>query len=129
MGTPLTGEKVKRLRNLCTGETPVHFFQRLSGAALGLVLAAAPLSSAQAAAGPTPAAPRPAGQTADDFYRARNGAPLWLATSAGGHQRGSCGNQVQPTGSPGAAGHAEAADQYRLRAEDAGDGAESIPSV
>ena len=36
-----------------------------------------------AAAGPTPAAPRPAGQTADDFYRARNGAPLWLATSAG----------------------------------------------
>ncbi|MEO8455135.1 MAG: L,D-transpeptidase family protein [Sphingomicrobium sp.] len=74
---------MKRLRNLCTGETPVHFCQRVSGAALSVLLVAAPMSSAHAAAGPAPAVSRPASQTVGDFYSARNGAPLWLATSAG----------------------------------------------
>ncbi|MEA3057945.1 MAG: L,D-transpeptidase YcbB [Sphingomonadales bacterium] len=71
------------LRNSCTGPAPVHFFQRLSGAALGVMLAAAPLWLAPAAAAPAPVAANPAGQGVDEFYRARNGAPLWFAPSSG----------------------------------------------
>ena len=48
-------------------------------------------AASPAFAAPVPAQPRPAivqsrlllGQTVDDFYRARNGAPLWLAPTAG----------------------------------------------
>ena len=63
----------------------MHFLSEVAGAAAVLLLAAAPLSSAHAAApAPAPVAPQPAaGQSVDDFYRARNGAPLWLAPAAG----------------------------------------------
>ena len=71
---------MRRLRNSCTGSMPVHFFRAMSGAALGALLVAAPLSSAQAAPS---SAPAQVGQSVDDFYRARNAAPLWFAPSAG----------------------------------------------
>jgi L,D-transpeptidase YcbB len=77
------GEQVRRLRNSCTGPKPVHFFVKAAGAAVGVLLAAAPLSNAHAAPVPALVAQKPAAQTIDDFYRARNGAPLWLAPSAG----------------------------------------------
>src|SRR4051794_12746849 len=83
LGTRSIGEKVIRLRNLCTGQAPVHFFLKAGGAALGIALAAAPLSSAFAAAGPAPVAQGTVGQSVDDFYRARSGAPLWLAPASG----------------------------------------------
>src|SRR5438067_6757039 len=82
MGIRPIGEQVRRLRNSCTGPAPVHFFVKAAGVAV--LLAAAPLSSAHAAAAPKPVAQNPSGQSVDDFYRARNGAPLWLAPSAGG---------------------------------------------
>ena len=72
---------MKRLRNSCTGRWPVHIFRSI-GVAASLVLAAAPLSSAGAA--PKAAAAKPTyGLSVEDFYRARNGAPLWLAPAAG----------------------------------------------
>ena len=72
---------MKRLRNSCTGRWPVHIFRSI-GVAASLVLAAAPLSSAGAA--PRAAAAKPTyGLSVEDFYRARNGAPLWLAPAAG----------------------------------------------
>jgi L,D-transpeptidase YcbB len=74
---------VRRLRNSCTGPRPVHFFVKVAGAAAGLLLAAAPLSYAHATEAPAPIAQSPVGQSIDDFYRARNGAPLWLAPAAG----------------------------------------------
>jgi murein L,D-transpeptidase YcbB/YkuD len=82
MGTPLIGERVKRLRTQCTGHAPVHFFPKLWGAAAGMLLAVAPLSWAHAAPAPSQATVR-AGQGIDDFYRARKGAPLWLSPAAG----------------------------------------------
>jgi murein L,D-transpeptidase YcbB/YkuD len=72
---------VLNLRNSCTGLAPVHFFVRLTGAAAGAMLAAAPVSLAQAA--PVAARAVQVGQSVDDFYRARSGAPLWLAPTAG----------------------------------------------
>src|SRR5947209_3716542 len=77
------GEQVKRLRNSCTGQKPVHFFVKVAGAAAGVLLAAAPLSYAHAAAALAPVAQSTVGQSIDDFYRARNGAPLWPAPTAG----------------------------------------------
>jgi Uncharacterized protein conserved in bacteria len=79
---------VKSLRNQCTGHAPVHVYRKAFGAAVGIVLAAAPLSVAEARHRPPPV-PAPVqqplhlGQTAEDFYRARNGAPLWLSPTAG----------------------------------------------
>jgi murein L,D-transpeptidase YcbB/YkuD len=72
-------------RRQCTGFAPVHFTFKAAAAAAGLVLAAAPLSAAHAAPAPTvaKAAPVRLGQSVDDFYRLRQGAPLWLATKAG----------------------------------------------
>jgi L,D-transpeptidase YcbB len=74
---------VKSLRSLCTGRWPVHSFQKLSGVAAGVLLAAAPL--AFAVPGPAAAATiaAPSGQTTENFYRLRNGAPLWLSAGAG----------------------------------------------
>jgi len=79
----LIGERVKSLRDECTGRWPVHFFG-ISGIAIAaLALAAAP---AHAVAASAPASP-PQGavtlQSVDDFYRGRNNYPLWLAPNAG----------------------------------------------
>ena len=72
-------------RDGCTGRWPVDFFEKSFGVVAALLLAAAPVSAA-AAAVPAPAA-RPVqpafGQTLDDFYRMRNGYPLWLAANSG----------------------------------------------
>jgi len=72
---------VKSLRNSCTGQVPVHFFRKVGSAAAALALAAVPLGVAQPATAQT--RPVTVGQSVDDFYRARNGAPLWLAPAAG----------------------------------------------
>ena len=67
------------LRKGCTGRWPVHLFQSLTiAAALG---AAAPAVAAPAPA-KVAAAPR-FGQSVDDFYKARNNAPLWLGAKSG----------------------------------------------
>ncbi len=81
---------MKSLRKRCTGETPVHFYRKVSGVVLGLALGMAPHSVASAATATAAAAPakkvtiiRPATQSVDDFYRMRKGAPLWLTPKAG----------------------------------------------
>jgi murein L,D-transpeptidase YcbB/YkuD len=87
MGIALIGEQVKGLRIECTGRAPVHFYRKSCGVVLGLALGMVPLSVAHAApAVPAFAArgPAVAGQGIDDFYKARNGAPLWLSPAAGG---------------------------------------------
>jgi L,D-transpeptidase YcbB len=88
MGSTLIGEAVKSLRNSCTGQVPVHFFRKVVSVAAGLALAATPVAFAEPAMAqshPAVLQPRPilVGQTVEDFYRARNGAPLWLAPAAG----------------------------------------------
>ena len=86
-GLHRVGDEVQTLRNLCTGLAPVHFYLKLGAAAAGLALAGAPLSHAQAAparAKPAAAAPAPAPRiSVADFYRARQGAPLWLSKTSG----------------------------------------------
>jgi L,D-transpeptidase YcbB len=87
MGIALIGERVESLRVECTGRAPVHSYRKISGVVLGLLLGVAPLSAAHAA---TKAA-TPTVQVAqvrvydsvNDFYRLRNGAPLWLSPKAG----------------------------------------------
>jgi len=79
---------VSKLRNACTGLAPVHVYGKGFSVAAGLMLAAAPFASAEAkapVAKPAPiAAPvRLPSQSVDDFYRARSGAPLWLAPKSG----------------------------------------------
>ena len=75
---------MKRLRNSCTGRWPVHVCQSLGAIAAGVTLAVAPVSAVQAAAPAKAAAAKPTyGLSVDDFYRARNGAPLWLTPVAG----------------------------------------------
>ena len=78
-------EQVKSLRKKCTGRRPVHSFRNLGAVAAALIAAAPPLAAAQAATpSVAPASIRPTtGQSVEDFYRARNNAPLWLAPSAG----------------------------------------------
>src|SRR5918993_5018933 len=64
------------------GPGPARTFLKAGGVAAALVLAAAPLPASAAAT----AAPKVAAVTNDgigDFYRARNGRPLWLAPQAG----------------------------------------------
>jgi L,D-transpeptidase YcbB len=77
---------VKQLRDWCTGRRPVHRVSELAlTAASAALLAAAPTpAAAKPPSKPVAAkvAPRP-GQGVDDFYKARNQAPLWLAPSAG----------------------------------------------
>ena len=73
-------------RDGCTGRWPVHFFQKTFGVVAALLLAAAPVSAAAATAPAAPAARQVQpgfGQTLDDFYRMRNGYPLWLAANSG----------------------------------------------
>ena len=70
------------LRISCAGRRPAHFFHRLSGLALGVLLVAAPLVATPAAAAAPPAAPI-AGMAVTDFYTARKGAPLWFAPGSG----------------------------------------------
>ena len=76
---------MKSLRVECTGRATLHFYRKACGVALGLLLGVAPLSVAQAAPAPGFAQPAPARvyQSVDDFYRLRNGAPLWLSPKAG----------------------------------------------
>ena len=78
---------MNEVRNECTGLVPVHFFQKLGGAAAGLILAATPLTQAQAqpvAAAAVATAGHPQnGQSVDDFYRARKDALLWYSPTAG----------------------------------------------
>jgi murein L,D-transpeptidase YcbB/YkuD len=66
-------------RNKCTGRRPVHFFQRSTGFALGLLIAAAPLVATPASAAPTAVA----GMGLADFYNAHKDAPLWFSPSSG----------------------------------------------
>lgn len=77
---------MKSLRIECTGRAPVHFYRKSCGVVLGLALGMAPLSVAHAAPatpGFASATTAVAGQGIDDFYKARNGAPLWLSPAAG----------------------------------------------
>ena len=77
---------MESLRIECTGHEPVHFYRKACGVALGLLLGVAPLSAAHAASKPitpTQAAPVRVFGSVNDFYRLRNGAPLWLSANAG----------------------------------------------
>ena len=88
MGITSIGERVESLRIECTGRAPVHFHRKVCGVALSLLLGVAPLSVAQAetraTAAPAKVAPVRVFDSANDFYRLRKGAPLWLTPSAGG---------------------------------------------
>ena len=63
----------------------MHSYRKLGGVAVGIVLAASPLSPVVAAAAPAraPLVQPLASQTVADFYRGRNNAPLWLSPKAG----------------------------------------------
>ena len=82
---------MESLRNTCTGQWPVHAFRRSGGLAAALIAgAAALLAPAPAEAQPAAAAASSAalarpqnGQSVEDFYKARKGAPLWLSPEAG----------------------------------------------
>ena len=71
------------LRDECTGRRPVHFFRKFRFAAAALALAAPAVANGQAAASTQPQHAAVGGQSVDDFYRGRNGYPLWLAPNAG----------------------------------------------
>jgi murein L,D-transpeptidase YcbB/YkuD len=60
----------------------VHFFQKSLVAAAGVMLAAVPVSAANAQP-VARAQPLVVSQTVTDFYRGRNNYPLWLAANAG----------------------------------------------
>src|SRR3954471_20500404 len=74
------GERVKSLRDKCTGRWPVHFFRIMTLAAGAAILTAVPTAAAATAPSAQAAV---AGQSVDDFYRSRNNYPLWLAPNAG----------------------------------------------
>ncbi len=77
---------MKSLRVKCTGQAPVHFYRKACGVALSLLLSVAPLSVAHAESRAAPPAQSPQVRIYDsvnDFYRLRNGAPLWLSPKAG----------------------------------------------
>ena len=75
---------MKRLRVECTGRAPVHFYRKACGVALGLLLGVAPLSVAQAAPAPSTQTPQVrVFDSVNDFYKLRNGAPLWLSPKSG----------------------------------------------
>lgn len=87
MGIASIGEHVKSLRVECTGRAPVHFYRNACGVALGIMLGAAPLCVAEAepktAATSLPPQHVRVFDSVNDFYRLRNGAPLWLSPKAG----------------------------------------------
>lgn len=70
------------MRDECTGRWPVHFFQKIAGAASALMLVAGASPASAAAAQPV-VQPPASGQGIADFYRARNNYPLWLSPTAG----------------------------------------------
>ena len=79
---------MKSLRNRCTGRWPVHSFKKMGPAVALTIGAAALLAPLPAAAQSTTAsaaavASPQTGQTLADFYKARKGAPLWLAPQSG----------------------------------------------
>jgi murein L,D-transpeptidase YcbB/YkuD len=69
-------------RNACTGPRPVHVFLKTGGLAAAAVLASQAAPSAAATRAPQPVQ-HVSFQTVDDFYRYRNGAPLWLSATSG----------------------------------------------
>jgi murein L,D-transpeptidase YcbB/YkuD len=69
------------MRIECTGRAPVHFFRKLTMAAAAFAVAVPTIA---AAAPPLPTVAQTQGQGVADFYKARNGYPLWLAPTAGG---------------------------------------------
>jgi murein L,D-transpeptidase YcbB/YkuD len=72
------------MRSECTGRWPVHFYLKLAGSAAALMLVAAAPASAAPAPRPTAAQKPPVfTQSVEDFYRGRNGYPLWLSSTAG----------------------------------------------
>jgi murein L,D-transpeptidase YcbB/YkuD len=76
------------MRNSRAGLVPALSFSRIGGVAAACVLAAAPLPLwaapvALAAATAPAAAPYDSGATISDFYRARDGRPLWLSPQSG----------------------------------------------
>ena len=72
------------MRNECTGRWPVHFYLKLAASAAALMLVAAAPASAAPAPRPTAAQKPPVfTQSVEDFYRGRNGYPLWLSPTAG----------------------------------------------
>lgn len=75
---------MRLLRNWCTGQRPVHSFQKAAAAALlsGAAAVFMPSPAAAAAAAPVTSV-SPAGQTISDFYKARKNAPLWFSAGAG----------------------------------------------
>ena len=78
---------MESLRNLCTGRRPVHFFHKSGVALAALIAVAIPASPALADSNAATVAaatqPIPAGQSIGDFYKQRNGYPLWLAPRSG----------------------------------------------
>ena len=83
---------MESLRNECTGQRPVHSFHRKGPFAAALIagaaalLAPAPAAAAQpgVTAASSAALARPQnGQSVEDFYKARKGAPLWLSPQGG----------------------------------------------
>ncbi len=82
---------MESLRNTCTGRWPVHSFQKrqmVAAALIGAAILLAPVSAAAQstfvpAASTIAAAPAQSGQGVADFYKARQGAPLWLAPQSG----------------------------------------------
>jgi L,D-transpeptidase YcbB len=75
---------VTSLRDECTGRWPVHFFGKSVGLIAAALLAATPGQAAAATAAPAQVLQAPSfGQSVEDFYRMRNGYPLWLAANSG----------------------------------------------
>ena len=79
---------MRSLRYWCTGPWPVHSFRKKDSIAAALIGGAAILltpapAAAQSSSVAAAAAQLPSGQSVADFYKARNGAPLWLSAQAG----------------------------------------------
>lgn len=77
---------MRSLRYQCTGQWPVHFFQKMTFVAAASMLAATPALATSATVAPALSKVQHAAQTAqtvDDFYRGRNDYPFWLSPTAG----------------------------------------------
>ncbi|HVM37958.1 MAG TPA: L,D-transpeptidase family protein [Sphingomicrobium sp.] len=87
---------MKQLRNLRAGLVPARFVTSIGGVAVGVALAAAPLSatsagtvhaaSGAAVASSAAAVAFPGGDGITDFYRARAGRPLWAQSPVAAQQ-------------------------------------------